>query len=171
MTDDSMMTGDNPQEPQEPQGPQELQGPQQPQGRQQPQGPQQPQGSQEPQEPQEPQRLQEPEEPEELQEPEEPQELQELQGPQEPDGPQISVAEALAEKIAMIRPGSLPASITRKCQDLLIDVVGLCVTARNEDYVVSALNSCDDGGICTAIGHLRMLTATGASFVNGTAAH
>src|SRR5215471_4850497 len=147
MTDDSMMTGDNPQEPQEPQG------------------------SQEPQEPQEPQRLQEPEEPEELQEPEEPQELQELQGPQEPDGPQISVAEALAEKIAMIRPGSLPASITRKCQDLLIDVVGLCVTARNEDYVVSALNSCDDGGICTAIGHMRMLTATGASFVNGTAAH
>src|SRR5215471_10118139 len=83
----------------------------------------------------------------------------------------MSVAEALAEKIAAVRPGMLPATTTRKCQDLLIDVVGLCVTARNEDYVVSALNSCDDGGICTAIGHMRMLTATGASFVNGTAAH
>jgi 2-methylcitrate dehydratase PrpD len=85
--------------------------------------------------------------------------------------PEMSVAEALAEKIAEVRPGMLPPSTTRKCQDLLIDVVGLCVTARNEDYVASAINSCDDDGICTAIGHIRTLTATGAAFVNGTAAH
>src|SRR5882672_7699725 len=85
--------------------------------------------------------------------------------------PQMSVAEALAEKIAAVRPGMLPANTTRKCQDLLIDVVGLCVTARNEDYVASALRSCDDDGICTAIGHIRTLTGTGAAFVNGTAAH
>src|SRR6266481_1378203 len=85
--------------------------------------------------------------------------------------PQISVAETLAERVAAVRPGVLPATTTRKCQDLLIDIVGLCVTARNEDYVASALNGCDDGGICTAIGHMRTLTATGAAFVNGTAAH
>jgi 2-methylcitrate dehydratase PrpD len=85
--------------------------------------------------------------------------------------PEMPVAEALAEKIAEVRPGMLPPSTTRKCQDLLIDVVGLCVTARNEDYVASAINSCDDDGICTAIGHIRTLTATGAAFVNGTAAH
>jgi 2-methylcitrate dehydratase PrpD len=85
--------------------------------------------------------------------------------------PELSVAEALAEKIASIRPGMLSAATTRKCQDLLIDVVGLCVTARNEDYVASAINSCDDDGICTAIGHMRTLTATGAAFVNGTACH
>ena len=85
--------------------------------------------------------------------------------------PEMSVAETLAEKIAEVRPGMLPPSTTRKCQDLLIDVVGLCVTARNEDYVASAINSCDDDGICTAIGHIRTLTATGAAFVNGTAAH
>jgi 2-methylcitrate dehydratase PrpD len=85
--------------------------------------------------------------------------------------PQMSVAEALTERIATVRPGMLPAITTRKCQDLLIDIVGLCVTARNEDYVTSALKSCDDDGICTAIGHVRTLTATGAAFVNGTAAH
>src|SRR6266481_8860540 len=85
--------------------------------------------------------------------------------------PQISVAETLAERVAAVRPGVLPATTTRKCQDLLIDIVGLCVTARNEDYVASALNGCDDGGICTAIGHQRTLTAAGAAFVNGTAAH
>jgi 2-methylcitrate dehydratase PrpD len=84
--------------------------------------------------------------------------------------PQTSVAEALAAKIAALQ-GALPAMTARKCEDLLIDVVGLCVTARNEDYVRSALTGCDDDGPCTAIGHARTLTAAGAAFVNGTAAH
>jgi len=85
--------------------------------------------------------------------------------------PKISVAETLADKIVAVRAGALPATTTRKCEDLLIDVVGLCVTARNEDYVKSALSGCDDDGPCTVIGHKRMLTAAGAAFVNGTAAH
>jgi 2-methylcitrate dehydratase PrpD len=87
------------------------------------------------------------------------------------DLPKISVAETLAEKIVALRPGALPGITMRKCQDLLIDVVGLCVTARNEDYVRSALDGCDDDGSCTVIGHRRTLTAAGAAFVNGTAAH
>jgi 2-methylcitrate dehydratase PrpD len=85
--------------------------------------------------------------------------------------PEISVAETLAEKIAALQAGALPAATVRKCEDLLIDVVGLCVTARNEDYIKSALSGWDDDGPCTAIGHARTLTASGAAFVNGTAAH
>jgi 2-methylcitrate dehydratase PrpD len=85
--------------------------------------------------------------------------------------PKASVAETLAQKIATLEPGVLPQATTRKCEDLLIDVVGLCVTARNEDYTQSALSGCDDDGSCTAIGHRRRLTASGAAFVNGTAAH
>jgi len=87
------------------------------------------------------------------------------------DLPKISVAETLAEKIAALKPGALPAATTRKCEDLLIDVVGLCVTARNEDYVGSAIKACDDDGPCTTIGHSRTLNAAGAAFINGTAAH
>src|SRR5471030_1287409 len=85
--------------------------------------------------------------------------------------PKISVAETLAGKIAALKPGGLPETTTRKCEDLLIDIVGLCVTARNEDYVQAALAGCDDDGPCTVIGHARTLTASGAAFVNGTAAH
>src|SRR6202162_4357748 len=85
--------------------------------------------------------------------------------------PKTSVAEALADKIVALRVGGLPEATTRKCEDLLIDVVGLCVTARNQDYVASALAGWDDDGPCTAIGHARTLTAAGAAFVNGTAAH
>jgi 2-methylcitrate dehydratase PrpD len=86
-------------------------------------------------------------------------------------GSTVSVAETLAERIAAVRPGTLPAATRRKCEDLLIDVVGLCVTARNEDYIRSALAGCDDDGLCTTIGHNRTLNAAGAAFVNGTAAH
>jgi 2-methylcitrate dehydratase PrpD len=85
--------------------------------------------------------------------------------------PKISVAETLADKIVALKPSVLPEATTRKCEDLLIDVVGLCVTARNEDYIASALAGWDDDGPCTVIGHQRTLNASGAAFVNGTAAH
>src|SRR4051795_12130159 len=85
--------------------------------------------------------------------------------------PKTSVAEILADKIVALRPGGLPAATVLKCEDLLIDVVGLCVAARNKDYVASALAGWDDDGSCTVIGHKRTLSAAGAAFVNGTAAH
>ncbi len=81
--------------------------------------------------------------------------------------PKNSVAETLAQKIAALKSDALPPSTTGKCEDLLIDVVGLCVTARNEDYVKSAIAASDDDGPCTVVGHRRTLTASGAAFVNG----
>src|SRR4029078_7045634 len=83
----------------------------------------------------------------------------------------ISVAEQLAERVAALHADRLPESWRQKCEALLIDVVGLCVTARNEDYIKSALADCDDEGPCTAIGHTRGLSPASAAFVNGTAAH
>jgi 2-methylcitrate dehydratase PrpD len=85
--------------------------------------------------------------------------------------PTVSVAQTLAERIATLKPATLPPAVLQKCEDLLIDVVGLCVTARNEDYVKSALAGLDDDGPCTAIGHARTLSSAGAAFINGTAAH
>ncbi|MGC1465451.1 MAG: MmgE/PrpD family protein [Pseudolabrys sp.] len=82
-----------------------------------------------------------------------------------------SLAERLADRIAKLDAAALPLAVKRKCEDLLVDVVGLCVTARNEDYVQSALAGWDDDGPCTAIGHKRTLSAAGAAFINGTAAH
>src|SRR3954454_11530607 len=85
--------------------------------------------------------------------------------------PQTSLAEVLARKIAALDPARLPAAVRRKCEDLAVDVVGLCLTARNEDYVKAALAGWDEEGACTAIGHARPMSAAGAAFVNGTAAH
>ena len=78
--------------------------------------------------------------------------------------PRIAVAEHLASKIAALEPARLPAAVHRKCEDLLIDVIGLCVTARHEPYVNSAIAGWDDEGSCTAIGHARPMSAAGAAF-------
>jgi len=82
-----------------------------------------------------------------------------------------SIAEELAAHIVTLDAAKLPSAVRLKCQDLFVDVAGLCVTARNEDYITSALAGLDDDGACTAVGHPRTLTAAGAAFVNGTAAH
>src|SRR5947199_8927411 len=85
--------------------------------------------------------------------------------------PRVSVAEDLAQRIAALSPERLLPAVKQKCEDLLIDVVGLCVTARNQDYVKAAIAGWDDEGQCTAIGHVRPMSAAGAAFINGTAAH
>jgi 2-methylcitrate dehydratase PrpD len=85
--------------------------------------------------------------------------------------PAVAVAEELADRILALGPARLPSSLRDKCEDLAVDVFGLCVAARNEDYVQATLAGCDDDGPCTAIGHTRTLSAAGAALVNGTAAH
>jgi 2-methylcitrate dehydratase PrpD len=83
----------------------------------------------------------------------------------------MSVAEDLASRIAAIDAHSLPPAVRRKCEDLLVDVAGLCLAASKRDYVAAALAGWDEDGGCSAIGHARGLSAAGAAFVNGTAAH
>jgi 2-methylcitrate dehydratase PrpD len=85
--------------------------------------------------------------------------------------PKIAVAEHLVERIQGVDPAKLPDALRRKCEDLLVDIVGLCVTARNEDYVKAQIAGWDDEGPCTAIGHPRSMSSAGAACVNGTAAH
>jgi 2-methylcitrate dehydratase PrpD len=77
-----------------------------------------------------------------------------------------SLSEQLADAVQSAR--NLPREMAEK---LLIDVAGLCVAARNTDYVAAALAGWEASGGCTAIGHSRTLDAAGAAFVNGTAAH
>ena len=85
--------------------------------------------------------------------------------------PKIAIAEHLARKICALDATKLPPAVRAKCEELVIDVTGLAVTARNEDYVQAALSACDDDGPCTAIGHGRTLSAAAAAIVNGTAIH
>jgi 2-methylcitrate dehydratase PrpD len=85
--------------------------------------------------------------------------------------PDTAVAEHLVNTIVALDAAKLPPAVRRTCEDLLVDVTGLCVSARNENYVKACLAAWEDDGSCTAIGHARTMTAAGAAFVNGTAAH
>jgi 2-methylcitrate dehydratase PrpD len=85
--------------------------------------------------------------------------------------PAVAIAERLAERIVAVDLKRLPAAMRAKCEDLAVDVAGLCLTARHLDYVESTLAACDDDGPCTAIGHARTLSAADAALLNGTAAH
>jgi 2-methylcitrate dehydratase PrpD len=80
-----------------------------------------------------------------------------------------AVAEVLAE--AALRKKALPAPVRERCRDLLVDVAGLCVAARNTDYVLALKRSLDEGGPCTAIGHAGGWRPEDAALLNGTAAH
>jgi 2-methylcitrate dehydratase PrpD len=81
----------------------------------------------------------------------------------------MTIAEQLAAAIPQARAAA-PA-FRETAEKLLIDIAGLCVAARHSDYVHAALRSWETSGPCTAIGHERALDASGAAFVNGTAAH
>jgi 2-methylcitrate dehydratase PrpD len=83
----------------------------------------------------------------------------------------LSVAEQLVDRVAALAPESLASEVRARCEDLLIDVAGLCVAARSSDYVRALIASVDGGGPCTAIGHAGGFRAEDAAMINGTAAH
>src|SRR4051812_8037958 len=85
--------------------------------------------------------------------------------------PGQSVAERLAAIIAGLRADRLPQAVRERCRDLVVDISGLCVAARREDYVRALIESADGEGPCTALGHARRFTAAEAALINGTAAH
>src|SRR5688500_16539967 len=73
-----------------------------------------------------------------------------------------------AEGIEVLR---LPGAVRTILRDLLIDVAGLCVAARNTDYIAAALASAASTGAATAIGHEGGFNPYDAALINGTAAH
>jgi len=69
-----------------------------------------------------------------------------------------------------LSPETLPDATTSKMRDILVDIVGLCVAARNTDYVGSVIAASEPGDF-TVIAQSRGAAASSAALVNGTAAH
>src|SRR5213596_4384707 len=82
-----------------------------------------------------------------------------------------SVAERLVAATSSLSPRGVPAEVRLRCEDLLVDVGGLCVAARSSDYIRALVASVDGGGPCTAIGHAGSFRAEDAAMISGTAAH
>jgi 2-methylcitrate dehydratase PrpD len=84
---------------------------------------------------------------------------------------ETSVAETLARALGTLQPRHLPERLRQVIDDLLLDIVGLCLAARRTDYVRAALAGVEGDGGCTVIGQARRCSATAAALVNGIAAH
>ena len=82
-----------------------------------------------------------------------------------------ALAEQLAATIAGLDSKTLPPKTIEISRMLVLDVLGLCVAGRNEDYIQAILGTVEPGGKCTAFGHAGTFNAYDAALINGTAAH
>ncbi|MFC7395717.1 MmgE/PrpD family protein [Chelatococcus sp. GCM10030263] len=84
----------------------------------------------------------------------------------------VPTSAPVAVRLAAFAAEAAPPPAARAvCRNLVFDIVGLAIAARETDYVAAALGSAVDEGPCTAFGHGRRLGVYDAALVNGTAAH
>ncbi len=82
-----------------------------------------------------------------------------------------SIAELIADQALALDVNAIPSAVRTRIEELLIDVVGLCVAARNTDYIKAVIAGVDSGGPATAIGHKTTYAPETAAMINGCAAH
>jgi 2-methylcitrate dehydratase PrpD len=82
-----------------------------------------------------------------------------------------ALAEQLAATIVSLDSKKLPQKTIDIARMLVLDVLGLCVAGRSEDYIQAILGTVEPGGKCTALGHAGGFNVYDAALINGTAAH
>jgi 2-methylcitrate dehydratase PrpD len=83
----------------------------------------------------------------------------------------LSIAEQITDQALALDVNTIAAAVRARTEELLIDVIGLCVAARNTDYIRALLGGVDSGGPATAIGHKATHAPETAAMINGCAAH
>ena len=88
--------------------------------------------------------------------------------------PDISASQHFCHWAAGLETAAIPDAVRAAINAAALDYAGLCVAARDLDYVgamIRAQAALGGGGNCTALGHATGIDAAGAALVNGTAAH
>lgn len=88
----------------------------------------------------------------------------------ESSNPEVSISQRLARGILAAQP-QRAAAARETGRRMVLDIVGICIAAREQPYVRAAMAAIDADGPCTVLGHGRKLGPEGAAFVNGIAAH
>src|SRR6185436_30312 len=83
----------------------------------------------------------------------------------------VTIAADLANFAHSVEATRLPAKTRETVHPLMLDVAGLCLAARKNDYVSAARASIASSGKATAIGHEGAFGPYDAALINGTAAH
>ena len=80
-------------------------------------------------------------------------------------------AEKFSDWATSLVSGDLPEAVVHQAGRSMLDVVGLALSARREDYVSALLASHPAEGSGTAFGHATGLAPQDAALVNGVAGH
>lgn len=81
-----------------------------------------------------------------------------------------TVSQRLARWALSLSPEDLPEAAVEKIRDILVDIVGLCIAARYEDYVAATKVAAEPGNQIV-VGHSERVSPSSAALINGTAAH
>jgi len=83
---------------------------------------------------------------------------------------EASIARQLGKWGESLHCANFSRETLKKNRDILIDIVGLCIAARRNDYVNAVIEAAEPGDF-TLVGHAMRSSAASAALVNGTAAH
>lgn len=82
-----------------------------------------------------------------------------------------SLAERIADALTHLQLDQLSERTRAAAVNDLLDMAGLCIAARRSDYIAALINTEDQQGDCTALGHSAGFSAASAALINGTATH
>ena len=83
----------------------------------------------------------------------------------------VSVSQKFSEWASELDVTLIPKQLKSSIKNALLDHVGLCIAARNLDYVKAMFRISCNSGNCRAFGHTDRIDFTSAALINGTAAH
>ena len=81
-----------------------------------------------------------------------------------------TISQRLSGWASSLNPGDLPIATVGKNRDILVDIVGLCIAARHQDYVIATKLAAEPGDHII-IGQPERVSPSSAALINGTAAH
>ena len=87
------------------------------------------------------------------------------------DLPETSVSQNFSAWATSLTGDLIPEDVQIAIGNALLDYAGLCVSAKNLDYVGAMIRACSAPGNCTVIGHAIPVDVASAALINGTAAH
>lgn len=82
-----------------------------------------------------------------------------------------TIAQHMARAFTRVRLDQVPEHARQAAVRDLLDTAGLCVAARQKEYLHVLAAGWDGAGDCTAIGQQRAFDSAGAAVMNGTATH
>jgi len=82
-----------------------------------------------------------------------------------------SVAEIFSDWACSVQFKDIPQSVKNKLNIIVMDSIGLMISAKNEPYIKSLVEALNEKGDCSLIGHNNKVSPFNASIINGTAVH